>query len=97
MIIAQQFIAVRTARPDQVETYLYAHTKITARFDLEGDRTGFVLTTTVTDSENDHGRAERDAVWLAQYQADRLTSGMHGASVHPSARDAVRHLNEMGS
>lgn len=65
-------ISVLTDSPDAVAAYLYAHTTEQSRTP-EGKSTRMVLVTTA--------ETEDDAVYLANYQAARLCSGWHGATV----------------
>lgn len=88
---AQRYISVITTTPRSVPSYLYGHTVIMdgSELDLGNGLTGLVLVTTA-DSQD---RAD----YLAEYQAGRLASGMHGASVWPTAREATDRLLEYAS
>lgn len=75
------YITCITTAPQQVPAYFYAGTEqVLTMSDSPAalDRTGLIL------SVQDPSRA--------QYQADRLSSGLHGARVHETFHDAAAHL-----
>lgn len=83
----ERFFTVATSTPDTLPAYLYDHTRIVSRVeDAERGRTHFLLRTTADSAE----RVE----YLANYQRDRLQSGLHGTgSVFGSTDEPVReHL-----
>ena len=73
-----------------VERYLYSHTTVALSETVEqyGKTYTAVLCETVADDDD---RAE----YLAQYQADRLASGLHGTTPpRPSYDEALADLSE---
>jgi hypothetical protein len=85
------WISVLTTSPQAtVESYLYNTARIAVILPsvespaLTG-RNRFVL------------KVETEERWSAQYQADRLSSGLMGARVHDSLEEAVDHLEEFAS
>lgn len=95
------FTVSTKATTEEVEAYLYNHTAIIFRLpqDDMGSR-HFLLETTVTFNEANGTReqARAEAMRLAQYQADRLASGLHGVSqVYEVQADAVnQHFERRG-
>lgn len=87
--MATAYITVLTRHPEEVQAYLYRHT--TVEFQTpepnEFGSTAFVLKT-VGDSDN--------TLFLAQYQADRLSSGLHGAKPFEDRTAAYRDLERVG-
>jgi hypothetical protein len=86
-LTATRYITVLTSRPDEINAYLYGHTTEIARMS-DARHTAMILETT--------GSTEKDAEFLAQYQADRLSSGLHGAKVFDTRDQAVSHLATLG-
>lgn len=87
--MSTRYISVITSDPGSVEAYLYAHTNIVSRFPGPDDTraTGLVLRTEAKDSDVDY---------LVNYQADRLSSGLHGTKVHASRTEALQNLLDLG-
>lgn len=85
--VDRAYISVITTAPQQVQAYLYSTAEEVLRMSgsprVAQDRTGIVLA--VSDSRN--------VQFTAQYQADRLSSGLHGAKVHETFQDAASHLH----
>lgn len=80
-VIARRYIAVLTSSPAQVPAYLYETASVVATLTFARvPSTGLVV---VVEATSD--RVE----FVAQYQADRLLSGLHGARVHATAGDAL--------
>lgn len=78
----------------QIQAYLYDHTKVVyiASSDVAGRFTHLLLETTVKTiaAISDQEAAQAEARRLAQYQADRLASGLYGVSpVFNTRREAV--------
>ena len=83
--MATRTIVVYTRRPEQVPAYLYDHTTHLATVaDSRTPGTAALLLSTEADTE---ARAE----FLADYQAARLSSGLHSARVFPSYSEAWSH------
>lgn len=81
--MSKSFIYVRTARPDEIQAYLYGNAKII------GDRySDLGSTVLLVEVDGQFGSA--------QNQADRLSSGMHGASVHDNVDRLAARLVEDG-
>lgn len=59
-----------------IERYLYDHSQIIGSEDVHGRNVFYVLTTSEI--------SELDVDYLANYQADRLSSGLHGAWILPN-------------
>lgn len=77
-------LVVTTRGRDEIERYLYDHTRIVEK--VEGERIGnaFILCTTHTRECNDNDVIEHDmhdVEGLARYQADRFASGLISARV----------------
>jgi hypothetical protein len=70
---ASRTISVLTTNPSQIAAYLYPHT---VELDRERVDERTTRVTLVTSAES-----EERAAFLAQYQADRLSSGWHSATV----------------
>lgn len=68
-------ISVLTNTPDSVAAYLYGHTEEVSRTP-EGEHSTRIILVTTADTAS-------SAEFLANYQADRLCSGLHGARVLP--------------
>lgn len=79
-------ISVATKRPAEVPAYLYKRTaQITGPSYLAYGKTTILFITVTSD--------EAEGV-VAQAQADRLSSGMHGARVHADLADAEAWIRE---
>jgi hypothetical protein len=79
-------VRVRTRR-DLItihNAYLYGHTHVLATFP-NGHYTQAVLET--------RAQSPSEALYLANYQAGRLSSGNYGASVYPSFGDALTDMD----
>lgn len=83
--VTERFISVVTAQPDAVRAYLYSHTSIVERGEARG-RSTLLLKTSADSSDVDY---------LARYQAERLSSGLHGARVHSTEAEAREHLAQL--
>ena len=82
----RRYISVVTRSPESVQAYLYDHTTILGQVTSEdGQHTGMVLRT----------EAEDNVDYLVSYQADRLSSGLHGANTHDTMREAVDRIWDM--
>lgn len=78
-----KFISVLTSsRLETVERYTYPHNKIIPNEALKPHPK---YTRVVVSSPDAH---------LAQYQADRYSSGLMGARVHDTEQEAIEHLRE---
>lgn len=75
---------------DVVRKYLYNHTSVVYHTSVE--QYGKTLTVALLETVAD---TEAEALRLAQYQADRLASGLHGvSSATQTAREALQSLEE---
>ena len=83
--MAHAFITVLTSNPAGATNMLYRHTKVLSE-EWNRDRFGLLLQTDADSA----GRA----MSLAEYQAGRLGSGLHGAQVFESRRAAEAHIAE---
>ncbi len=83
--MSTKYISVITSRPREVKAYLYSYATIRKEWlsDTSG-RSGLLIAVEVSDEDR--------VQFLADYQADRLLSGMHGAKVHDTWTDAEAHL-----
>lgn len=76
-----RWITVLTTKPDQIESYLYSTSEVVATFPAKTDRFAVIVKV----------ETDRDADFRAQYQADRLSSGLHGSIVFISLKQALTH------
>lgn len=84
----ERFFTVITVRPVELSSYLYDHTEIVNH--VVHDRYDYLLLRTTADS------AER-AEYLANYQAGRIRSGLHGVSdVFATQDEALAPLARFG-
>lgn len=78
----ERFFTVVTNTPDSLPSYLYDHTRIVSRHDTLNGYSHFLLRTTA--------ESEERVDYLANYQRDRLSSGLHGPSgVFKTEADAL--------
>lgn len=76
----ERFFTVTTKRPVELSSYLYDHTEIVGH--VVHEDYDYLLLRTTADSED---RAE----YLANYQAGRISSGLHGVSDVFSSRQRL--------
>ena len=87
--MATRMIVVYTRRPEQVPAYLYEHTTALSRLsDSRTPGTAALLLSTEADTED-------RASFLAQYQAGRLSSGLHSARVFDTYGEAWEHAQRL--
>lgn len=81
---------VTSSSQEQIEAYLYDHTKIVSSVIIASNHRRHFLLETTADTED-------RASFLANYQSERLQSGLHGAAVYETAELAVaKHAEEWG-
>jgi len=84
---ATRYVVVNTSHAREIPAYLYSHTEIVATATTEqpwGNREHFLLVTTADDEDR--------AAYLANYQANRLLSGMHNANTFATREAAEKYL-----
>lgn len=75
-------VVATNASADEVQAYLYNHTRIVGQvFIASNQRRHLLLETT--------GDTDERAAYYARYQSERLQSGLHGAAVYADLATAV--------
>lgn len=78
-----KFLGVVTAtrRAHEIPAYLYSTAEVVETQEIRGLRTAFIVEIATT---------REDVAFVADYQADRLMSGNHGAKAFDQREDAER-------
>lgn len=79
-----RYLTVLTKSPESVRSYLYGHSSVVT---TGSGPLGHVLLVKVSAADN--------VGYLANYQADRLSSGLHGARVHETLEDAEQRMADL--